>query len=499
MRKKVGRKVISTVLSAALITSGIAFQSSDISAAKKVTKLTLNKKSATLYKGADKAYSSITLKATVKPKNSAKVKFTTSNKNIATVSAKGIVKAKKAGKVTITAKAGTKKAVCKITVKNVSKKIKKITVKKSKVTVYVGKTSKISTTITPKKVTLKKLTYKSSNKKVATVSASGVIKGVKAGKTTITVAAVDGSKKKAKVTVTVKKKASTTEPTTEPTVEPSVEPSTEPTAAPSTEPTAEPSTAPSVEPTVEPSAEPTTGPSISPSPSPSATPGNGGGSSSGGSSSGGSTTPTPTPPETEIPPVKKDGKVTYALDTNNKSFRVVYGEETASVSAKDLETVMTFITANADKTAEYNTAKKAYEKFVEKITAAPDKTIKFSDKIDLDANDDVTVKQTAADTYHVTVAGTTNISKNGEYDVKATITVNNAVKIETIDSEKTVEGTLTEITSDKVTVTGIKVVRTGKADIDLESEAITVKLTGSKIEVITPDSERFNKLHIYAK
>lgn len=157
MRRKVGRKVISTVLSAALITSGIAFQSSDISAAKKVTKLTLNKKSATLYQGADKAYSSITLKATVKPSKAAKVKFTTSNKKIATVTAKGVVKAKKAGKVTITAKAGSKKAVCKITVKKVSKKIKKIAVKKSKVTVYVGKTSKISTTVTPKKVTIKSL------------------------------------------------------------------------------------------------------------------------------------------------------------------------------------------------------------------------------------------------------------------------------------------------------------------------------------------------------
>lgn len=87
------------------------------------------------YKGADKAYSSITLKATVKPKKSAKVKFTTSNKKIATVSAKGVVKAKKAGKVTITAKAGNKKTVCKITVKKVSKRIKKITVKKSTVTV----------------------------------------------------------------------------------------------------------------------------------------------------------------------------------------------------------------------------------------------------------------------------------------------------------------------------------------------------------------------------
>ena len=42
MRRKVGRKVISTVLTAALITSGFAFQTGDVSAAKKVKKLTLN-------------------------------------------------------------------------------------------------------------------------------------------------------------------------------------------------------------------------------------------------------------------------------------------------------------------------------------------------------------------------------------------------------------------------------------------------------------------------
>ena len=43
MRRKVGRKVISTVLSAALITSGIAFQIGDVSAAKKVTYQQLRK------------------------------------------------------------------------------------------------------------------------------------------------------------------------------------------------------------------------------------------------------------------------------------------------------------------------------------------------------------------------------------------------------------------------------------------------------------------------
>ncbi len=79
-----------------------------------VKSIKLNKTKAVLNKG-DK----ITLKATVTPSNAIdkKVKFTSSDKSVATVSSKGVVTAKKAGKVTITAKAGTKKASCNITVK----------------------------------------------------------------------------------------------------------------------------------------------------------------------------------------------------------------------------------------------------------------------------------------------------------------------------------------------------------------------------------------------
>lgn len=79
-----------------------------------VKSIKLNKTKAVLNKG-DK----ITLKATVTPSNAIdkKVKFTSSDKSVATVSSKGVVTAKKAGKVIITAKAGTKKASCNITVK----------------------------------------------------------------------------------------------------------------------------------------------------------------------------------------------------------------------------------------------------------------------------------------------------------------------------------------------------------------------------------------------
>ena len=480
MRRKVGRKVISTVLSAALITSGIAFQSSDISAAKKVTKLTLNKKSATLYQGADKAYSSITLKATVKPSKAAKVKFTTSNKKIATVTAKGVVKAKKAGKVTITAKAGSKKAVCKITVKKVSKKIKKIAVKKSKVTVYVGKTSKISTTVTPKKVTIKKLAYKTSNKKVATVTAKGVIKGVKAGTAKITVAAVDGSNKKATVAVTVKKKAA--KPSTAPTTEPSTAPTTEPSTAPSIAPTTEPSAKPATSPSISPSAEPATSPSISPSPS--ATPGNNGG----GSSSSGDTTPV----YSEVKAIDNgNGTVTYPLNTD-KTYKVIYGSESAEITARDVETIMTYVKTYARQANTYNTVASAYEKFNAKIKTAEGQSASLDN---LDAGK-VTVELTGNDTYHITVAGKANTSANGEYDVKVTVLGDN-VKVETTDStNKTVTGTITSITAKKIVAKDIKVTKDTKV-VDIASA--TVELSDPYVRVTVPKSDKLSNLKVYAK
>lgn len=77
-------------------------------------KPTLSATSKTLTKG--KAF---TLK--VKNAGKAKVKWTSSNKKVATVSKVGKVTAKKAGKATITAKVGKKKLTCKVTVKNLTK------------------------------------------------------------------------------------------------------------------------------------------------------------------------------------------------------------------------------------------------------------------------------------------------------------------------------------------------------------------------------------------
>ena len=130
----------------------------------------------------------MTLKATGV---SGSVTWNSSNTKVAVVK-DGKVTAKKAGKTVITASAGSYKATCTITVK---KPTLKISGKKS-VTIKKGKKSKIKV----KAVPTGKITYKSSNKKVASVTAKGVIKGVKAGSCKITVTC-NGVKKTVKVKV----------------------------------------------------------------------------------------------------------------------------------------------------------------------------------------------------------------------------------------------------------------------------------------------------------
>ena len=120
-----------------------------------------------------------------------KVKFTSSNKKVATVTSKGVVKAKKAGKATITVKIGTYTQKIVIQVKKPSLKLAK-----SSATIKKGKIVKIKATTTPSG----KVTYKSSNKKVATVTAKGIVKGKKKGTVTIIVTS-NGVSKKFKVKV----------------------------------------------------------------------------------------------------------------------------------------------------------------------------------------------------------------------------------------------------------------------------------------------------------
>ncbi len=168
-------------------------------AAKKaaVTKVTLNKKQYVLKKG-----EKIKLKAAVSPakaKSSAKLKWTSSNKKIASVTQKGVVRARaKKGTAKITVTAGKKKASCKITVGIPVKKIKA-----SDFNLSTGETAKIKASVLPKKASVQKLTYKSNEPDIAEADAKGNVTAKKQGTAKITVTAADRGKIKKTVTVTV--------------------------------------------------------------------------------------------------------------------------------------------------------------------------------------------------------------------------------------------------------------------------------------------------------
>ena len=173
---------------------------------KKVKKITLNKSSVTLNRGAKNR--TFQLKKAIKNKNATYkgVSWYSSNKNVATVNSNGKVTIKHRGKVVITVKAkdgSNKSAKCKFTVKQLVTKLSYNNKKQVK-ELYKNKTIKFAVTVVPSNANNKGLTYSSSNKKVATVNSKGVVKGIKAGTVTITAKAKDGSRKVVKLTVKVK-------------------------------------------------------------------------------------------------------------------------------------------------------------------------------------------------------------------------------------------------------------------------------------------------------
>lgn len=118
-----------------------------------------------------------TIKVT-KTKVTGKVTFKSSNKKVATVNSKGVITGKKAGKTVITVKVGKYTKKLTVTVKKPSFKLVKSSAKLKK-----GK----KTTIRVKAAPVSKVTYKTSNKKVATVNSKGVVTAKKKGTAKITV------------------------------------------------------------------------------------------------------------------------------------------------------------------------------------------------------------------------------------------------------------------------------------------------------------------------
>ncbi len=169
-------------------------------------KLTLNKTTATLNRTSGKK-DALQLKAKVTPKDALNrdVKWSSSDKKIATVDKNGKVTPKKAGKVTITCrtKDGSLTASCEITIKN--KAVKSITLDQEEATLKKGKTLELKIKkIAPKDAFNQKVKWESSDEKIATVDKNGKVTAKKKGTCIITCTAKDGSNVKAEVKITVK-------------------------------------------------------------------------------------------------------------------------------------------------------------------------------------------------------------------------------------------------------------------------------------------------------
>lgn len=145
------------------------------------------------------------LKATVTPTNAGDktVTWSSADESIATVNAKGLVTFQGVGETQITATSNAKAAVLASVPVQGLELAKSVAFDSDTYSVLVNQTTQLYATVLPDTATLKNVTYKVKNSKIATVDENGVVTGLKGGKTTVYVYTADGSKKQGSATLTV--------------------------------------------------------------------------------------------------------------------------------------------------------------------------------------------------------------------------------------------------------------------------------------------------------
>ncbi len=144
---------------------------------------------------------------TISPENATEkgLLYEVSDAEIATITEDGVLTGKKAGTVTVTITskenvAAPKTAKLSVTV---NQAVKSIELSDKEFNVGKGKTYQLKSTIGPDDATNKKVTWSSSNPKIASVSGYGTVTGVSTGTAIITCTAADGSGVSASAKVTV--------------------------------------------------------------------------------------------------------------------------------------------------------------------------------------------------------------------------------------------------------------------------------------------------------
>ena len=138
------------------------------------------------------------LDATISPDNATnkKISWNSSKESVATVTPDGIVEAVSAGTAFITARSEDSgvNAKCEITVKEKVISVTRIFLNKTSLSLTEGDEFTLEATVTPDNATNKEVTWTSDNEAVATVSAEGIVKAIKAGTANITATTVDQGK-----------------------------------------------------------------------------------------------------------------------------------------------------------------------------------------------------------------------------------------------------------------------------------------------------------------
>ena len=121
------------------------------------------------------------------------VEWSSSDTTVLSVSDRGVVKASKPGRATVTAKTrdGGHEATCTVTV--TPNEVTGVTLSLTELTLEVGKKKLLICTVTPENADDKNVTWTSKNEAVATVSANGLVTAQGGGETDITVTTEDGS------------------------------------------------------------------------------------------------------------------------------------------------------------------------------------------------------------------------------------------------------------------------------------------------------------------
>ena len=138
---------------------------------------------------------SVSLVASINPANATNksVNWSSSNKSIATVDSKGVVKGLKAGKVTITAKSvNGKSASGEVIVEKSEIAVSSVALNITNTKLMVGTTIKLNALITPTNATNKSVNWSSSNKGIATVDGNGYVSCIKEGTAVITAKTSNG-------------------------------------------------------------------------------------------------------------------------------------------------------------------------------------------------------------------------------------------------------------------------------------------------------------------